>query len=88
MSANNTFSIPTAEEVAAHVVARLADMGMVVPSCSLTIDQAAEHLQIETKQVRKLVELRRLKAGNTGTGEKKCTLRFSLVELERFLRGE
>lgn len=87
MSDQNTFHIPTATDVAAEVVLKLASMGMVVPGKSMNIAQAAEHLQCSTRQVRELVEKRKLKAGNlsTGTGEK-ATLRFSVVALEEFLR--
>ena len=87
MSDQNTFHIPTATDVAAEVVLKLASMGMVVPGKSLKIEDAAKYLECSPKQVRALVEKRKLKAGNlsTGTGEK-ATLRFSVVALEEFLR--
>ena len=68
MSNQIQFSIPTAEAVAAEVVARLAAMGMVVPSAALDINQAAKYLGCTAQHVRRLVELRKLKAVNISAG--------------------
>jgi uncharacterized protein (UPF0335 family) len=89
MSANNTFQIPTAAEVAAEVVAQLAERGMVVPGAALDIHGAAKYLGCDPKHLRKLVELRKIKARDisAGTGEK-AVLRFSVVALAEYLRGE
>lgn len=89
MSAENTFHIPTAAEVAREVVAQLADMGMIVPGKAMDIQEAAAYLKCDPKHLRRLVELRKIKARNisTGTGEK-ATLRFSVEVLADYLRGE
>ena len=78
--------IPSTEQIATAVVLKLSEMRLVVPSRSLTITQAAEYLQCKEKAVRQLVAQNRLSAGNlsSGTGEK-AALRFSVVELERYL---
>ena len=84
-----TIQIPTPEAVAKEVVLQLEKMGLVVPAASLTIDQAAEFLQVKPQQVRALVELKRLKARDisVGTGEK-AKLRFSPVVLAEYLKGD
>lgn len=89
MSDPNTFRIPTANEVASQVVTKLSEMGMVVPGGALDIDQAAKYLNCTTKHLRRLVELRKIKARDisAGTGEK-ATLRFSVAVLAEYLRGE
>ncbi len=81
--------IPTAQEVAAEVVASLSKMGMVVPRQSMNLEEAAAFLKCDPKHVRRLVELNRLKAVNisTGTGGK-ATLRFSPAVLAEYLKGE
>lgn len=87
MSDQNTIKIPTAAEIAAEVVAKISSLGLVVPGRSLDIDEAAKHLQCNAKTVRKLVEGGRLKAGNLSAGSgQKATLRFSPLEIERYLR--
>ena len=89
MSDQNTFTIPTAEEVAREVVAMLAEKGLVVPSGSKDITAAAEYLGISPKLLRGLVEDRKIKCANLTRGSgQSATLRFSVVELERVLRGE
>lgn len=89
MSAENTFTIPTSEEVAAKVVAKLAEMRLVIPSKALDINEAADYLKCKPAHLRRLVELRRVKARDisAGTGEK-AVLRFSVVGLDEYLRGE
>lgn len=81
-----TISIPSTEQIATAVVLKLSEMCLVVPSRSLTITEAAEYLQCDVKAVRTLVTQNRLNAGNlsSGTGEK-AALRFSVIELERYL---
>jgi len=85
----NTFSIPTPEAVAREVVAQLAEKGLVVPSGALDIQQAADYLQCDPKHLRRLVELRKIKARDisAGTGER-AVLRFSVSVLAEYLRGE
>ena len=85
----NTFQIPTAAETAKEVIAQMAASGYIVPSCALDIDQAAAWLKCSKKHLRALVELNKIQARNisAGTGEK-STLRFSVFELEKYLRGE
>ena len=88
MSDKNTFHIPTAAEIAAEVVAKISSLGLIVPGRSLDIDEAAWHLQCAPKTVRKLVEGGRLRAGNLSAGSgQKATLRFSPLEIERYLRA-
>jgi len=84
----NTFSIPTPEAVADAVIAKMAEKGLVVPGRSLDIQQAADYLQCDPKHLRRLVELRKIKARDisAGTGER-AVLRFSVSVLAEYLRG-
>ena len=87
-AAHTTIQIPTAEEIAAAVALKMADMGLVRPSGALDINGAAAYLGLSVKTVRALVARGELRAGNATAGDgNKATLRFSVVELERWLAG-
>jgi len=85
----NTISIPTPEAVADAVIAKMAEKGLVVPSGALKIDAAAKYLDLCPKTVRALVECGKIKCANATLGSgQSANLRFSVIALEKYLRGE
>lgn len=89
MSDQNTFRIPTASEVASEVVAKLSQMGLIVPGKAMDIHEAAKYLDLHPKIVRGLVEMGKIKCANATLGSgQSANLRFSVIALEKYLRGE